>query len=445
MAQLTAFEIEQSFISFYHKYGFEILPRSSLIDPSLPMTFVGSAGLVQIESAIEHGEDRSGECYVLMQTCFRHFDLDKVGHSPVHLSLFEMGGAFAFGEENRENVLEKIWLFLTYDLGFCKSRLWVTYFAGGELDGHLFEEDTETFQAWRKIGIPCSRIVGVGIKAGFWKQSGGLSGKERFRKCGPTTELFFDCGIERSCGAECHPGCRCGRFTEVANVLFINSQIDQATKSLKPLVTPFAETVIGVERVTVSLQEESCVFDIEPVASIVKAVRGSHRNSYKDISAISECIIADHLRALLLLVADGAPRPGKGGRSRIIRMLIRGILTHQKILGITQADFLPYLVNVVFDIYQYRHLCTEQKLSFLLDYFEKEKKCFERTLSKGYRQLDRVIRPSFSRYISGQQALDLVKSYGFPLPLLEARLSQMDISFNKQEYWEIYSQWQSMI
>lgn len=100
--------------------------------------------------------------------------------SPIHLSLFEMAGAFAFGNESKEETLKKIWEFLNDELGCNKNQLWVTYFTGGELAGHQFETDTETFNAWKKIGVPQKQIIRVGIEVGFWKQGGGVLGKERY-------------------------------------------------------------------------------------------------------------------------------------------------------------------------------------------------------------------------------------------------------------------------
>ncbi len=448
MVQLSPFEIGQRFIRFYQSCGFEVLPRGSLLDPSLPMTFVGSAGLTQIESAIEEGEDRSGERYALLQQCFRHFDLEKVGQSPVHLSLFEMAGAFAFGEEHKGDALRKIWSFLTNELGLGKNQLWVTYFAGGELGERQFGADTETFQAWNDIGLSQTQIVGVGIEVGFWKQGGGLSGKERFRKCGPTTEIFFDRGLQYRCGPTCQPGCKCGRFIEIANVLFISLQFDEATQSVRLLVTPFAETVIGVERVAMAVQKKSSVFEIENFASLLKVVKGCRESTTSCDSfnvATNERIIADHIRALLFLVTDGAPRPKKGGQSRIIRTLIRGILTHQKILGITRTEFISILVDAVLDLYQKQYPDLIKGQTRLLEYVEMEKRSFEKTLSACYQQLNKVLRLCVNNSINGRQALELVKRYGFPLPLLAMELSKLDISFNQQEYWQAYTHWRQMV
>ncbi|MCP4603511.1 MAG: hypothetical protein GY847_23835 [Proteobacteria bacterium] len=444
---MHSFDITRRFIRYYQDTGAKVLPGSSLLDPTVPMTFVMSAGLTQIESTVDESEKHAGERYVLLQTCFRHFDLDKVGKSPVHLSLFGMGGAFSFGPTDRRDTLGKIWDFLTVELGLPKEQLGAIYFAGGELEGHEFDKDVATVRAWKEIGLSPSQLLGVGIEDGFWKQGGG-SGKSRFRQCGPTTELFFDRGLEWSCGSACQLGCRCGRFVEISNVLFIHSQFDQVTRSFKPLTTPFDETVIGVERVAMVLQEKSSVFEIECLALLIKLVQSfcPAEVSFDSVArAESQRLIVDHIRALAFLVADNAPSPGKGGRAGIMKKLVRTILTHQKVLGITDDEFIPDLVDTTLKLYRDQHSNLQRGREHLLDHFATEGKRFAKTLGKGKRQLDRFVQREGNGSISGQQALDLVKHYGFPLPLLEATLVQEGIKLNRREYWEAHEQWRRAV
>ena len=167
--------VGKRFLEHFEADGFEVIPGSSLLDPSVPMSFVMSAGLVQVEtSAILHG-GRSGDRYALLQNCFRHFDLDRVGGSDTHLSLFQMPGAFAFGPVNKRDRIAQTWALLTEAYGFRADALWVTYFAGDEVAGHSFGPDQEAYQTWCDLGVPIERIVGLGraqfLEAG--RQRGG--------------------------------------------------------------------------------------------------------------------------------------------------------------------------------------------------------------------------------------------------------------------------------
>jgi alanyl-tRNA synthetase len=440
--------IEKHFKRHYASHDYEVLPPGSLLDPSTPMTFVGSAGLAQVEHGIEHREEHSGERYVLVQNCFRHFDIEKVGKDPVHLSLFGMGGAFAFGRVSRRDTLGKIWTFLTDELGFDKQRLWATYFTGGELEGHDLTPDRETYTTWQALGLDTEHIVGVGLEEGYWKQGDGLEGNDRYRKCGPTTELFYDRGAYLCCGPRCRPGCQCGRFIEMSNILFIHDFMDEETNVLSPMVTPFDETVIGIERVAVALNESTGVFELPCFAPVLRFIRDHYKR--EDVLGDanpreSERVIADHARALLFLTADGAPAPGKGGRARIMRLLIRGFVTQMRILGVEDRFFFGSLIDRLVDIYrdQYPHL--ERWREATVGYFRQEKVKFQRTLSRGYKQLDRVLSRDDVSSVSGGQAIHLVKRKGFPYPLLKATLEERSVAFDPQEYHRAHDRWYQKI
>ncbi len=441
---MSILNVKEQFVHHYQSQNYEVLPCGSLLDPATPMTFVGSAGLTQIENDIAQGEDHAGERYVLVQTCFRHFDLNKVGQDPVHLSLFGMGGAFAFGQVSRQDTLSKIWDFLTDKLALPQERIWATYFGGGTLDGHTFPENTETYKTWHGLGLVSPHIVAVDIDTGFWKQGGGLAGEARFRKCGPTTELFFDRDPTMRCGPQCQPGCPCGRFVEIANILFLHSQLDQVTKKSLPMVTPFDETVIGVERVAMIHQKKNSVFELEyfqPLMQLINAYAPPQAEVSAGQKLRSVRVIADHTRALLFLTADGAPPPGKGGRQRIMRLLVRGIITRQKILEITDEAFFSTVLDATLMLYKAQFRDPKQVRGRLLGYFREESEKFEATLLRGYRRLERCISIEEEEAVSGKQALDLVKAYGFPLPLLKVTLAKRGIPFDKRGYGKAYVRW----
>lgn len=446
---MDTIDIRQRFLRFYRENGFQILPHSSLIDPMYPMTFVGSVGLTQIENAIEQGEDHTGERYATVQPCFRHFDIDKVGETPHHLSLFQMVGAFSFGQVSRQDTLGKIWQFFLTDLDFVPDRFWATYFEGGVVDGHFFAADNDTRQTWLALGLPTKQIIPAGTDMGFWKERGGLTDNKQFRKCGTTTELFFDRGKEYRCGKTCRPGCSCGRFVEVANILFIRSQIDQKTAQLEPLVTPFDETVFGVERLVMALNNQQSVFELSDWLRAFALIEEYQQN---DLSLRTHAqhiksykIIVDHIRALSFLSADGAPPPGIGGRARIMRKLIRAILTQQKILGINQPDFVVTLIDTFQSQYhpQYPHLKAGREI--LNEYFGIEKQRFEKTLGKAQRKLERFVKDASINAITGQQALHLVKDHGIPLALLKMVLAKREIKLNQHDYQRAYQDWQQQL
>jgi len=345
---MNASEIRRRFVDYYEGMGFQPLPRAPMLHPSIPMSFVMSAGLVQVETSLARAEERPGDQFVLVQECFRHFDLDKVGTDGIHLSLFEMPGAFVFGPNGKADTVQRMWALATSVLGIDKSRIWVSYFNGGEVLGDYLPGDEVTRQAWIKVGMPENRIVGL-VDDNYWVQGGGIDGVETPRKAGPNTELFYDRGPERACGPDCRPGCKCGRFVEFSNSLFICREQDSQGGSMRPMAEPFAETVIGTERVAMILQGARSVFDIDSYRPSIDAIHSFVHapNLPEPLVVDSERVIADYLKALYVLVADGAPPPGKNGRERIVKLLVRGIVTRQIILGIQLHEFIPTLVDCI--------------------------------------------------------------------------------------------------
>jgi alanyl-tRNA synthetase len=446
MHTLKSDDVVKSFIEYYQSQEYRAIPGSSLLDSSVPMAFVMSAGLSQVETSAKldvGGADK----YVLIQNCFRHFDLSNVGLSTTHLSLFQMPGAFTFGTLNKHDIIVQTWQLLTKVYGFQTDSLWVSCFAGGAVAGYPFEPDWETYRAWRQVGMPEDRIVRLGPNHNFWKQGAGAVGKKHTPKCGPNTEVFFDRGAHLACGSGCLPGCGCGRFVEFLNTLFITLHIDEQADFVEPLKEPFTETVVGAERVVMLLQEAASVFEIDSLRPLVESV---HSLVKVDGLAMAnqirhERVIVDHMRALLFLTADGAPPPGRGGRARLMRTLVRRLLTCQKLLRIADPTLIPSLVRMTSDL----HAGQQPQLLFargrVLEYLTDEASRFEQTIECGSRHLDRILNQHNRTEISAQEVLDLVKHRGVPLPLLEEMLAQRGVGFDRQAYQEVYIQWRQSV
>ncbi|MBI1882124.1 MAG: hypothetical protein HYR94_28450, partial [Chloroflexi bacterium] len=379
-------QISESFVRYYQNLGFRQLSGTSLLHPSIPMTFVMSAGLAQVETAIDQlGGQSTDKNYVLVQNCFRHFDVDRIGQSNLHLSLFEMPGAFSFGHISRQITVQRMWAFLTGELKLDPQRLWATYFAGGTVSGYFFEEDLASHEAWCAVGLPESRVIGLGIEHNFWKQGGGIDDQGTRRKCGPNTELFFDRDPHLSCGATCRPGCRCGRFVEFANSLFIFAEIDVETNTLSLLEEPFTETVIGTERVAMLLVGKSTIFEIDAIRPLIEKLRTFYlrRKEYLPFDTIeNEHILIDHLRALVYLTADGAPPPGKGGRRRLMRIQIRRVLAQLRILQIDDLHCLHPLIDLMISMNGHEQPNLRLGRNMLLSSVEAEAAAFDDTLPR---------------------------------------------------------------
>lgn len=430
-------EIRQRFVGYYESMGFQSLPSAPMIDPSIPMSFVMSAGLVQVENSLAKTNQREGNQYVLVQNCFRHFDLEKVGTDDIHLSLFEMPGAFVFGPDGKNETVQRMWKLATEVLGIEKERIWISYFKGGQVMGDYLAEDIITRRAWMDLGVPEKQIIGLGTDNNYWIQGKGIEDTSITRKCGPNTELFYDRGFEKACGKDCRPGCKCGRFVEFSNSLFICSEIRQNNGHIQPLENPFTETVIGAERVSMIRQKADSVFEIDEFKPIFATIKSLvDRNNLPEDSIVnSERVIADHLRGLFYLIAGGAPPPGKNGRERIIKMLIRRVITRLIVLGINVQKYIPILtMSITRNIHDINQ--KDKASNLLVEYFLSEFQRFAETINRGHRQLTLILDKNNGNTLTGQQIMYLEKKWGLPSLITAVFLHQRDLPFNNSAYME---------
>jgi len=438
-APMDSVEIRQRFTDYYEDMGYQSLPRAPMIDPSIPMSFVMSAGLVQVENSLAKSSNRGGNQYVLVQECFRHFDLEKVGTDDIHLSLFEMPGAFVFGPDGKAGTVRRMWTLATSVLGLEKEHIWSTYFNGGRVLDDNLPEDFETRNAWLNSGIFENHVVGLGTDNNYWIQGKGIDDASASKKCGTNTELFYDRGIERACGLNCKPGCKCGRFVEFSNSLFICSEISRNSKSIQPLDNPFTETVIGTERVSMIRQKAASVFDTREFRPILDTLReySNYETSSESLIAQSEKVIADHVRALFFLISDGAPPPGKNGRARIIKMLIRRVITRLLVLGINTMQYIPALTIPVLKTIPEAYQEEKERVSrLLIAYFQKEYQRFIKTLERGKSQLTHILDENNGHTLSGTQILYLEKERGLPSIITAFTLQKLGLDFDELAYRE---------
>jgi len=441
---MECYEIRHRFITYYQQNHFRLLPSAPLLHPSVPMSFVMSAGLGQIETSLANVKNRDGNQFVLVQDCFRHFDRESVGRDDTHLSLFEMPAAFMFGHNEKEIAIKHLWQLATQILGINTKHLWVSYFRGGELEGQHVPKDLLTYQAWRNIGVADNRLVGLAIKDNYWVQGKGLQNTStKPRKCGPSTELFYERTTNKACSSACKPGCSCGRFIEFANLLFIAFTLHPQTNIIEPMAEPFVETVIGTERTAMILQGVDSVFDIQSYHSVINGIGNYITNCDLSPQLIrtSQNIIADHLRALYLLIKDGAPPPGKNGRERLIKLLIRSVITRQMLLGITAKTILSVIFQLVAE-----HLTQDHKITLAIKnkislYFEQESLKFIKTISQGQCQLELLLKKNQGTSFPGTKIVFFEKELGLPYLLIIYTLQKQGLSFSKSDYKNALTNW----
>ncbi|MCL4456145.1 MAG: alanine--tRNA ligase [Nitrospirae bacterium] len=401
-------EIRNSFWDFFKSKGHELVKSSSLIPRHDPTLLFTNAGMVQFKSVFLGEEKRPYTRAVSCQKCMRaggkHSDIENVGHTARHHTFFEMLGNFSFGDYFKKDAIIFAWELLTEWYKLPKDKLWVS----------VYEDDDEAEKLWKEFtDISSGQIIRLGAKDNFWQM--GDTGP-----CGPCSEIIIDQGEDVGCGrAECKVGCDCDRYLELWNLVFMQFNRDESG-NLTPLPKPSIDTGMGLERITAVLQGKLNNFDSDLFAPIISAVASLSGVSYgkRPETDISIRVIADHLRAMTFLLAEGLI-PSNEGRGYVLRRVIRRAARHAKLLGLEGA-ILYKLMDPVADAMGgvYPELVQERERSAKVLMFEEER--FTKTLEQGMRILDGVIeglKKTGIKIIPGDELFKLYDTYGFPLDL----------------------------
>jgi len=307
---MTTNEIRTKFLSFFKSKNHSIIASDSLVPKDDPTVLFTTAGMQQFKPQfLGHidGFTRAATC----QKCLRTDDLDVVGKTDFHHTFFEMLGNFSFGDYFKKEAIHWAWEFLTRELSLPEDKLWVS----------VYQEDEEAYSIWvNEILIPKERIVKLGDKSNFWPSNARLNGPNG--PCGPCSEIFYDYGVNPNCpkGKDCDPDCSCGRFSEVWNLVF--TQFNRKDGGvLEPLPAKNIDTGMGLERLAAVVQGVRSNYETDNFAAILKVIKDSFGAEGANATESEYRIIADHIRAVTIGIADGVT-PSNEGRGYVIRKLI---------------------------------------------------------------------------------------------------------------------------
>ena len=396
-------EVRSKFIDFWVSKGSKHYPSFSLIpdDPSLLFTIAGMVPFKPYYLGIEKPETPRA---VTSQKCVRTNDIENVGRTARHHTFFEMLGNFAWGDYFKEESITWGWEFLTEVIGLEADRMSVT----------IYEEDEEAYDVWRRlVGVPDERIFRFGRDGNFWFM--GAQGP-----CGPCSEIMYDQGPEFSCGRpECAVGCDCDRYLEIWNLVFTQFDL-QKDGTLVPLPKKNIDTGMGLERLTSIVQRVKTDFETDLFMPMIEraCAMGGARYGHDPRSDLAVRVIADHIRSVAFMIADGI-LPSNEGRGYVLRRLLRRAVRFGRLLGVDRpflTDFLPDVIDLMAD--PYREL-TDNRLT-IEQIISVEEKRFGRTLEQGTDLLDGEtsrLKAAGRTELPGDVAFELYDTYGFPLEL----------------------------
>jgi alanyl-tRNA synthetase len=418
-------EIRKKFLGFFKNNGHEVVDSSPLIPAQDPTILFANAGMNQFKDIFLGKEKRSYDCATTSQKCVRaggkHNDLENVGFSDRHLTFFEMLGNFSFGAFFKEEAIAFAWKFLTEDLGIPAEKLSIT----------VHDSDDESEKIWiEKIGVPKSRITRMGDEDNFW-QMGDVG------PCGPCTEIFYDRGIEYE--DKVVNGRDLARFPEIWNLVFMQYN-RQPDGELKPLTQKGVDTGMGLERISMVMQNGKSVFDTDIFADLKIFLEKETGICYKDSSDEVQSafnVLCDHVRSSSLIIADGG-FPANDGRGYVLRKIIRrAALFAQKISKNGKsnlfAELVPIFIKNNSDIFP--ELKTNVKLieSTISDEVER----FAENLDRGRKIFESFVsenRESGVKELSGSQTFRLYDTYGFPLELTNVLAAEEGFSVDSDGF-----------
>lgn len=409
-------EIRSAFLDYFAKQGHEIVPSSPLVPRNDPTLMFANSGMVQFKNLFTGVEKRAYRRASTAQKCVRaggkHNDLDNVGYTARHHTFFEMLGNFSFGDYFKDRAIELAWNLVTREFGLPKDRLTVT----------IYHDDEEAFGYWKKVaGLPDDRIVRIATSDNFWQM--GDTGP-----CGPCSEIFFDHGDKIWGGPPGSAEADGDRFIEIWNLVFM--QFEQfAGGERASLPKPSIDTGMGLERVAAVLQGVHDNYDIDLFKALIRAsvdltgvaAEGERRASHR--------VIADHLRAMSFLIADGV-LPSNEGRGYVLRRIMRRAMRHAHLLGARDPMIFRLVPTLVREMGQaYPELVRAEAL--VTETIRLEETRFRRTLERGLGLLEEATAGfAAGDMLDGETAFRLYDTYGFPLDLTQDALRPREIHVN---------------
>lgn len=400
-------DVRQSFVDFFAERGHRVYPSAPLVPHGDPTLLFTNAGMVPFKNFFLGAEEPPSKRAVSVQKCMRvsgkHNDLENVGPSHRHHTFFEMLGNFSFGDYFKEDAIRFGWELVTEVWGVPADRLWAT----------VFEEDDEAAELWTRLtGIPAERVRRCGAADNFWAM--GETGP-----CGPCSEIFFD-RLGDQAPVPFGEGSESGRYVEIWNLVFMQFERHE-NGEMVPLPDPSIDTGAGLERVTTVLQGLESNYDTDLFQPLI---RGAGELAGVEYGAdgdhdVSLRVIADHLRAVSFLLADGVI-PANEGRGYVLRRILRRAVRHGMSLGF-EEPFLHRLLPIVGEVGggAYPELAAAESSSRVT--VESEEQKFLSTLATGSRQVQEAIlaaRHAGADTLSGQQVFYFYDTLGLPLEVL---------------------------
>jgi alanyl-tRNA synthetase len=411
---LTTSQIREAFLDYFEKNGHRRVASSSLVPAGDPTLLFTNAGMNQFKDTFLGREQRDYARATTSQKCVRaggkHNDLENVGRTARHHTFFEMLGNFSFGDYFKEEAIRFAWDLLVNVYGLDQERLWFSVFEGDD----KVPADQEAADLWAKAGARPERVLRFGKKDNFWQM--GDTGP-----CGPCSEIHYFRGDDLSKNVPELVNGPGDDTMEVWNLVFMQYDRDE-NGVLHPLPAPSVDTGMGLERISLVLQNASTNYDTDLFTPIMNAIASLGGRAYggkmDDELDTAFRVLADHARSSVFLISDGVI-PSNEGRGYVLRRIIRRAIRFGRKLPhpVLLTQLVPAVIEAMGDAYSELH----ERREAILKTLEAEEERFSRTLTTGMERVGQVlddVRQRGETTLGGAEVFRLYDTYGIPIDLI---------------------------
>ncbi len=452
---MTGKEVRQRFLDYMTKNGHVVIPSSGLIPENDPSTLFTGSGMQPLIPYLMGEKHPSGTRLANSQKCFRAEDIEEVGDNR-HTTFFEMLGNWSLGDYFKKEQLSFFYNFLINEIKLDPNKIYISVFRGD--DKNNLPKDEESTQIWQNIlkkqgvsnqvadliseeeaskrGIrEGERIFYYDANKNWWSRIGAPDNMPVGEIGGPDSEIFYDFGTEHDTrfGEYCHPNCDCGRFIELGNSVFM--QYQKTHNGFVELPQKNVDFGGGLERIVAATNNESDVFKIDLLWSVIEKIEKLTGKKYQD-NPTSFRIISDHIRGAVFMIADDV-LPANTEQGYFVRRLLRRAVQYADKISLPEG-YLSQLAGVLITKYQNHFIEIDKKHEKIENIIREEEAKFRKTLAKGLKQFEKISlqihlstdkdtsgkkvlseKAILKKSISAQNAFNLFTTYGFPIELTQ--------------------------
>lgn len=425
-------DLKNIYLKFFEERGHMIIPSAPVIPENDPTCLFNTAGMQPLVPYLKGEPHPEGTRLTDVQKCFRTNDLDEVGDK-THHTFFEMLGNWSLGDYFKKESITWSFELLTKYLKIPVEKLSVTVFKGND----IVPADNESADLWKSLGIPENRIAFLGEDDNWWPNM------ELTGPCGPDTEIFY-WRSDEEVPSDFDP--ENDNWVEIWNNVFMQYN-HKPDGTFEPLKNKNVDTGMGVERVVAVLEGQTDNYKSSIWTDLIKKIEEVSGKNYDDEKYTrSMRIIADHIRAIVILSGDDAGiKPSNTDQGYILRRLIRRMIRYAKKLDIDiNSNWEQELAKVVIDEYKPYYKELERNEKAILEVLANEKNKFNKTLEKGLREFEKLTRNIEETEISKDIAFKLYDTYGFPIELTEELAKEQGLTVDIEGFKKKFEEHQAL-